>query len=179
MTLTIATPAITQKRDSINGSWVLDKKRGDWKMNNYLATMNVDPLAIQAHEKGELDQETIHTISVSQQGDVEIIKQSRVNNNVIVQLKLGEERVDYLPPGARPKKSLARSDHPGHLEIVSTLQTVNGTASVHDVKNLIQEEERSVMVQELSITNETTNSSSTTTRYFNPCETPAPEKDKI
>ena len=157
------------KRSSLNGTWILDKSRGDeWKMNNYLATMDVDPLAIEAHEKGEMEHDTIHTITLTDRS-VEIIKQSRVNNQLRVQLVLGEESADYLPPGNRPKKSLARSDHLGHVEIVSSLLTVNGMAQVKDVKNLVQEsDEKSVMVQELTITNEATGKSCTTIRHFLP-----------
>jgi hypothetical protein len=57
----------------------------------------------------------------------------------------------------------------GHLCIQSSLHTLNGTALVTDVKRLVQEsEERSVLVQELSIVNQQTGASHTTIRYFNP-----------
>ena len=159
-------------RDSLNGAWILDKSRGEWSMKNYLATMNVDPLAIEAHEKGELEQDTIHTITMTDK-TVEIVKRSRVNNDVRLYLEFGKESVEYLPPGNRPKKLLARSNHKGHLEIHSSLHTVNGEASVTDIKELQQEGEKSVLIQKLTIVNEQTKKSSTTTRYYNPyLETP-------
>jgi hypothetical protein len=145
-------------------------------MNKYLETMNVDPLAIEAHEKGEKEHDTYHTIEFIHWGStVKITKRSRVNNDLIVELKLGQESIEYLPPGNRPKRSLAVSDHAGHLCITSSLQTVNGTALVKDIKRLVQEtDERTVLVQELTVTNEQTNQTSTTVRYFNPYTDTAP-----
>lgn len=161
-------------RESLNGSWILDKNRGQWSMNNYLSVMDVDPLAIQAHEKGELENDTIHTIQFTSDENnktiVKIIKRSRVNNDIVVTLTIGEESVEYLKPGNRFKKILAKSNHPGHLEIHSSIQTVNGVASVTDIKNLIQEGDtnKSVMVQTLTITNDGNQKHCTTTRHFNP-----------
>jgi hypothetical protein len=218
-------------RDSLNGSWILDKNRGDWSMRGYLETLNVPELAIQANEKGENELDTIHTIEITstttsegiekESGSIEeddnkeeeeqqhnnnkvkIIKRSRVNNDLIVQLILGKESIEYLKPDDRPKKQIATSDDligcKTNLKIVSSLLTVNGMAHVTDSKRLIQEEKenisedgpeaikseeetnsnsdsksRSVMVQELTITNPETKNTHTTTRYFNPCETPVP-----
>jgi len=159
----------SQRRDSLNGAWILDKNRGDWSMSRYLATMDADPLAIEAHEKGEKEYDTIHTIDLSDKA-IKIIKQSRVNNDVVVALTLGKESVEYLPPGKRLKRMIAKSNHPGHLEIHSTIQTVNGVASVTDIKNLVQEDggNKSVLVQTLTITNDATGKNCTTTRHFNP-----------
>ena len=85
---TFADVTINQYRDSLNGSWILDKNRGDWSMRGYLETLNVPELAIQANEKGENELDTIHIIefSTSQEAGetehkVEIIKRSRVNND--------------------------------------------------------------------------------------------------
>lgn len=161
------------RRESLEGAWVLDKNRGQWSMNNYLAAMDVDPLAIEAHEKGEKEHDTIHTIEFSKKEDnttsVKIIKRSRVNNDVIVTLTVGEESVEYLKPGKRFKKMIAKSNHPGHLEIHSSIQTVNGVASVTDIKNLVQEgDDKSVLVQTLTITNDGNKKHCTTTRHFNP-----------
>ena len=54
------------------------------------------------------------------------------------------------------------------------MPTFNGVAKVVDVKKLIQESgekgQHSVYVQELTITNETTNITNVTTRYFLPFE---------
>jgi len=54
------------------------------------------------------------------------------------------------------------------------MPTINGVAKVVDVKKLIQESDEkgqhSVYVQELTITNETTNITNVTTRYFLPFE---------
>ena len=220
-------------RDSLNGSWILDKNRGDWSMRGYLETLNVPELAIQANEKGENELDTIHTIEITstttsegikkESGPIEeedddeeqqeqqhsnnkvkIIKRSRVNNDLIVELILGKESIEYLKPDDRPKKQIATSDDligcKTNLKIVSTLLTVNGMAHVTDTKRLIQEgkintsedgpeapmnseqeetnsnskKSRSVLVQELTITNPETKNTHTTTRYFNPCETPVP-----
>jgi hypothetical protein len=136
-------------------------------MNKYLETMSVDPLAIEAHGKGEKENDTIHTIDLDDT-KVKIVKRSRVNSDLVVELELGKESVELLPPGDRPKKSLAQSDNPGHLRIESSLFTVNGMAKVTDVKALLQEEDKSVLMQTLTIVCQNTGRSNTTTRYFLP-----------
>jgi hypothetical protein len=162
------------KRDNLNGVWILDKSREPWSMNDYLRTMNVDPLAIEAHEKGEKEFETYNTIELTDQ-KVKIIKRSRVNCDLEVELNLDQEQVDILPPGNRPKRMMATSLNPGHLQISSSLLTVNGMALVTDIKTLQHEEERSVMCQELTIVNEQTGQSHKTTRYFLPFLTTPPK----
>jgi hypothetical protein len=158
------------KRVSLEGCWILDKSREPWSMNRYLEIMNVDPLAIEAHEKGEKEHDTYCTIEFIHWGaTVKVTKRSRVNNDLVVELKLGQDYVEYLQPNNRPKRSVAKSDNVGHLCITSSLHTLNGTALVTDVKRLVQEsEERSVLVQELTIVNQQTGASHTTIRYFNP-----------
>ena len=169
-----ATTTLESSRESLEGSWVLDKSRGNWSMRGYLETLHVNELAIQAHEKGEADHETIHTISYpGNKGDfasVKIVKRSRVNNDLVVSLNMGEEHVEFLKPDSRPKKSLATTEDPGrHLLIQSSLLTMNGLAHVTDVKRLVQEEAGgSTLVQELTIVNDKTKESKTTTRYFKP-----------
>lgn len=161
----------TDHRSTLAGSWILDKNRGQWSMRGYLETLHVSELAIQAHEKGEQEYDTVHTISFPEAdfNTVKIVKQSRVNNNLIVELTLGEEVVEHLKPDDRPKTSLASSDNPGtHLKIESKLLTTNGMAHVTDSKRLVQEDDKSVLVQELRIVNEETQESNTTIRYFNP-----------
>ncbi|KAL3936892.1 MAG: hypothetical protein SGARI_002364 [Bacillariaceae sp.] len=138
-------------------------------MRGYLETLNVPELAIQAHEKGDKETDTYHTIELSD-NKVKITKRSRVNNDIKVEFTLGEEHVEYLQPDNRPKKQLATTDDPGkHLQIESSLLTVNGMAVVTDIKRLVQEDEtKSVLAQELTIHNPQTGKSHTTTRYFNP-----------
>lgn len=136
-------------------------------MKGYLATMNVDPLAIEAHEKGEKENDTIHTIELDRRR-VKITKRSRVNNDLVVDLELGKESVEYLPPGDRKKTTLAQSDNPGHLCIRSGLHTSNGEASVVDTKTLLQETDKTVLRQELTITNVQSGQTQTTFRHFNP-----------
>ena len=156
------------RRADLNGAWILDKSQKDWSMNNYLRVMKVDPVAIEAHEKGELEFDTIHTITMDSE-KVKIVKRSRVNNDFTVELVFGEEQLVSLPPGERPKRSLATTQGPGHLRIVHSLQTYNaGKATVTDTKLLKQEEDKSVLVQELSILNELTNEHNTTIRQFIP-----------
>ena len=155
-------------RDSLNGSWILDKSRGNWQMKEYLETMQVDPLAIEAHEKGDRETDTIHTITLGN-GKVQIVKRSRVNNDLTIDLDLGMEKVEYLSPGERPKRIMAQSQHPGHLHLQSTLLTLNnGQANVTDIKELIQEEGRTTLAQRLTIVNEQTGKSHSVTRYFLP-----------
>ena len=155
-------------RSDLNGAWILDKTQQDWSMNNYLRVMKVDPVAIEAHEKGELEFDTIHTITMDSE-KVKIVKRSRVNNDFTVELVFGQESLVNLPPGERPKKSLATTQGPGHLKIVHSLQTYNaGKATVTDTKTLKQEQDKSVLVQELFIVNELTNESCTTIRQFIP-----------
>ncbi len=66
-----------------------------------------------------------------------------------------------------PIRGLTKSYH--------SLPTINGVAKVIDVKRLIQEldesgNECSVYIQELNITNDSTNANNVTTRYFMPFE---------
>jgi len=159
------------KRNTLAGAWVLDKNRGNWSMRGYLETLHVNELAIQAHEKGEQEYNTIHMITFPEFdfNKIRIVKRSRVNNDLVVELTLGEEAVQYLKPDNRPKKSLATSEDPGkHLKIQSSLLTMNGLAHVTDVKRLVQEDDKSVLVQELTIVNDQTKATNTTTRYFVP-----------
>lgn len=156
------------RRPDLNGAWILDKTQKDWSMNNYLRVMKVDPVAVEAHEKGELEFDTIHTITMDAQ-KIKIVKRSRVNNDVTAELTFGQESIVSLPPGDRPKKSLATSHGPGQLKIVHSLQTYNaGKATVTDTKTLQQDEDKSVLVQELTIVNEVTSEQCTTVRRFIP-----------
>jgi hypothetical protein len=66
-------------------------------MRQYLETMGVDELAIQANEKGEAEHDTYHTVELTDR-TVKITKRSRVNNDLVVELTLGEPLVEYLPP---------------------------------------------------------------------------------
>ncbi len=161
-TAAAATPLL--KRSSLNGCWILDKTRGTPSMRGYLETMGVTELAIEAH---------FHTIELDDKR-VKITKRSRVNHDLVVDLELGKESVQQLPPpGDRVKRSLAISNGETHLEIRSSLNTMNGMARVLDVKNLVQEEDKTVLLQALTVTNEQMGTTHTTTRYFNPyTETP-------
>lgn len=166
------TESKSMKRDSLNGSWILDKTRGAWSIRGYLETLNVPELAIQANEKGETELDTVHTIEVDDE-KIKITKSSRVNNDLVVELTFGNELLEYLKPDDRPKKQLATTEDPGkHLKIESSLLTVNGMAHVTDIKQLLQEAKASVLVQELIITNPESNKTHTTTRYFNPHDEP-------
>uniref|UniRef100_A0A7S3L4N2 Uncharacterized protein n=1 Tax=Amphora coffeiformis TaxID=265554 RepID=A0A7S3L4N2_9STRA len=159
---------MSMRRQDLNGCWILDKTQSDWSMNNYLRVMKVDPVAIEAHEKGEMEFDTIHTITMDAT-KVQIVKRSRVNNDVTVELIFGQEQLITLPPGDRPKRSLATSENAGHLRIVHSLQTYNGAkASVSDTKTLRQDADKSVLVQELTIVNEVTHEQCTTIRQFVP-----------
>lgn len=138
-------------------------------MKEYLEIMNVDPLAIEAHEKGDKETDTIHTIEMTPDNRVKMVKRSRVNSDLTVELELGTEFLEHLSPGERPKRLLATSNHPGHLQVQSSLQTLNhGSATVTDVKELVQEESQTIMLQRLTIVNEQTKKSHSVSRYFVP-----------
>ena len=63
------------QRDSLNGTWMLDKSRGKWSMRGYLETLHVNELVIQAHEKGETETDTYHTITLdTTKNTVRIVK---------------------------------------------------------------------------------------------------------
>lgn len=168
---TSASTDAAPRRESLHGRWKLDRTRGEWSMRGYLETLNVPELAIQANEKGDLEIDTFHTIGFLSGDTIKITKRSRVNNDIVVELTLGVEHVEYLEPDNRPKKQLASTEDPGkHLQIQSSLLTVNGMAHVTDVKRLVQEDNdtKSVMIQELTIINPASGQTHTTTRYFNP-----------
>jgi hypothetical protein len=156
-----------QRREDLNGCWVLDPKKGSPSMRQFLEVMGVDELAIQANEKGESEHPTFQTITLSDKA-IKIIKRSRVNNDVVVDLTLGEVEIEYLSPGQREKRVLATSLSPQHIQIESSLLTVNGLAKVMEVKKLINEEDTSLLQQELTITNAATGQTHTTVRYFIP-----------
>lgn len=135
-------------------------------MRGYLETMGVTPLAIEAHEKGEEEHDTIHIIEFAEDSFA-IKKMSRVND-FSLQLKLGQEFRQDLP-GDRVKTILATSDSPGQsVRIVSRMPTMNGMAHVIDEKTLVREQNLLVLVQTLTIKNELNGNENTTVRYFVP-----------
>jgi len=164
---------MTLVRDSLNGKWLLDRNRGNPSVRGFLEIMGVSPLAIEANEKGDADHNTIHDITLTQT-NYTIKKLSRVND-MILDVTLGDEQVKPLLPGDRIKRTLATSEHLGHVLIVSSMPTMNGVARVTDEKHLLQETAmdgtpRSIYVQKLTILNESTHTSNVTTRYFLPFE---------
>jgi hypothetical protein len=52
-----------------------------------------------------------------------------------VELTLGQAMIEYLSPGDREKKMLATSLSPEHVQIESSLLTVNGLARVFGNKS--------------------------------------------
>jgi hypothetical protein len=158
---------------SMNGTWILDKSRGQPSMRGYLETMGVTPLAIEAHEKGEEEHDTINIIEFTD-NYFSIKKMSRVND-LSLELTLGEE-VRLAMPGDRIKTIMATSDHPGQdVTIVSRMPTMNGIAHVIDEKTLVREHNLLVLVQKLTIKNELNGNSNTTIRYFVPYQGDLPE----
>jgi hypothetical protein len=123
-------------------------------------------LAIEAHEKGEEEHDTIHIIEFAED-TFTIKKMSRVND-FSLELKLGQEFRQVLP-GDRVKTILATSDCPGQsVRIVSRMPTMNGMAHVIDEKTLVREQNLLVLVQTLTIKNELNGNENTTVRYFVP-----------
>ena len=157
----------------MNGAWKLDKNRGQPSMRGYLETMGVTQLAIEAHEKGEEEHDTIHVIEFSDD-NFSIKKMSRVND-LKLDLQLGKElKLDM--PGDRTKTIIATSDKPGqNVKIVSRMPTINGMAHVIDEKTLVREQNLLVLVQKLTIKNELNGNQNTTTRYFIPYQGELPE----
>lgn len=120
---------------SMNGAWILDKSRGCPSMRGYLETMGVTELAVEAHEKGEAEHDTIHILRFAEGNKFEIQKMSRVND-ITLSLTLGQELKQELP-GDRIKTTLATTDHPGQsVRIVSRMPTMNGMATVVDNKKI-------------------------------------------
>jgi hypothetical protein len=151
---------------SMNGTWILDKTRGQPSMRGYLETMGVTQLAIEAHEKGEEEHDTIHIIEFAN-NTFTIKKMSRVND---LQLELTlDEEISLSMPGDRTKTIIATSDNPGQtVKIISRMPTINGMARVIDEKTLTREQNLLVLVQKLTIKNELNGNEHTTTRYFIP-----------
>jgi hypothetical protein len=148
--------------------------------------MDVNELAIEANEKGELEHDTIHEITLNST-TYKIKKLSRVNDMVLEVVLDKEHKKPLLLPagksgllgkemmsqGEMVKRTIATSNHVGHVEVKSSMPTINGLASVIDVKTLVHETDpdgkpRSVYVQQLTICNEKTGKSHVTTRYFLP-----------
>lgn len=135
-------------------------------MRGYLETMGVTEFAIEAHDKGESDHDTINIIEFDEEY-FKIKKLSRVTN-LELELKLGVEFTQTLP-GDRVKTVMATSDCPGEsVNIVSRMPTMNGIATVFDNKVLRREGSTLVLVQTLVIRNEQTGQENTTVRYFVP-----------
>lgn len=151
---------------TMSGTWKLDKNRGSPSMRGYLETMGVTQLAIEAHEKGEEEHDTINIIEFDDEF-FRIKKMSRVTD-IGLELKLGQEFHQKLP-GDRVKTVLATTDNPGKsVKIVSRMPTMNGIASVVDTKTLQREGELLIMVQTLVLKNERSGKEHTTVRYFIP-----------
>jgi hypothetical protein len=149
--------------NSILGAWILDKSRGQPSMRGYLETMGVNDLAIEAHEKGDAEHDTVHTMSIgpSLQPHVPpvfcIFKQSRVNNLQVtvpmdqqwhdtdlgVMSKGGTAYVSpkALPVGPPPERRIKSTrvvmEASDRIRIESKLPTMNGIARVVDLKTLI------------------------------------------
>lgn len=150
----------------MDGTWILDKRQGS-SMRGYLETMGVTELAIQAHEKGESDHETINIIEFTDDGFFKIKKLSRVTDLTLT-LKLGQVFRQTMS-GDRVKTVLATSDCPGRsVKIVSQMPTMNGVATVVDSKTLQREGNTLVLVQTLVVRNERLGKEHTTVRYFFP-----------
>lgn len=155
-------------RNSLNGCWVLDKSMPDWSMASYLSVLKVDDLAIEAHEKAEKEVDTYHTIELSLD-KFKIVKRSRVNNDLVLELPLNHTVAEGLPSG-RVKQSVAVSHGPSHVQVNHSIETTNGWADVTDVKEV----EGPHYKQTLTITNRQTHVSHTTTRYFLPFDKTPP-----
>lgn len=155
---------------------MLDKTRGEPSMRSYLEIMGVNVLAIEAHEKGEKDVDTLHHIHLTE-NSFKIKKTSRVNN-LQEEFILGKKTSHALAGGARVKTTLVVSDGLNHVKIDTHMPTMNGIAEVIDVKNLIQEDGNIFLKQELTIQNVDNGNSKTTTRWFIPIKkTPEIEFD--
>ncbi|KAL7534510.1 hypothetical protein ACHAXR_007265 [Thalassiosira sp. AJA248-18] len=151
---------------TMNGTWMLDKRRGSPSMRGYLETMGVTELAIEAHEKGESEHDTINIIEFDNEY-FKIKKMSRVTD-LGLELKLGKESKINMP-GDRVKTVLATSNCPGKsVKIVSRMPTMNGMACVVDTKTLQREGPVLILVQTLVIKNERSGKEHTTVRYFVP-----------
>ncbi|CAB9499911.1 expressed unknown protein [Seminavis robusta] len=184
-------PAATAPADptSLNGCWILDKSKGEWSMRGYLEAMGVNEFCIQMHERGEQKFDIFHTIQFTTNSNnkrVKIIKRGRAD--VVVNLPLGEEVEDYLPPDFRLLTSLATSDDNTrqYLKIESSCWTVNGLIKVtenFEFQPQAQPEGASnaadgtgsssssggvMMVQTITSVHERTGNTNTTTRYFIP-----------
>lgn len=132
----------------------MDTRQTTWITINagYLETMCVTELAIEAHEKGESEHDTINIIEFDDDY-FKIKKLSRVTD-LYLELKLGEEYHQKLP-GDRIKTVLATSDNPGRsVKIVSRMPTMNGLVTVVDTKILQRESNILVLIQTLVILNE-------------------------
>ena len=96
-------------------------------MRGYLECMGVTEIAIEAHEKGEADHDTINIIEFDKKY-FKIKKQSRVTD-MGLELQLEKEFKQTLP-GDRVKTVLATSDDiPKSIKIVSKMPTMNGLVS--------------------------------------------------
>lgn len=171
-------------RDTLDGMWILDKSRGEWSMKHCLEVMNINPMIIDSHCIGELDNDSIQTIQFDKEKhSVRIIKKNYIgNDDIVIDLQLDIEHIEYLPPGNREKRTIAIVDTRNtsssycNLEIKSNLHTFNGYISIIDSEYVVQERisdndnniTRSVLVQEMTITNARTKKQHKTTRYFNP-----------
>ncbi len=104
-------------RTSLNGKWILDRNRGSPSVRGFLETMDVSDLAIEANEKGELEHDTIHEITLTDK-EYKIKKLSRVND-LTLEVTLGEDQVKCLLPGERMKRTIATSDNLQHVRVES------------------------------------------------------------
>ena len=168
---TVLTETTNSIRTSLNGVWILDRSRGSPSVRGFLETMGVHELPSEANEKGDADHDTVHDITLTDT-QYKIKKLSRVND-MVLEVTLGKEHVKPLLPGERLKRTLATSEHSGHVRVESSMPTMKGVARVTDIKTLVQEKSEdgrhsSVYIQQLTIVNDSTQKSNITTRYFVP-----------
>ena len=136
-----------------------------------LCTVGVTALAIEAHEKGEKDVDTLHHIHLTKKM-YKVKKTSRVNN-LQEEYVLGKNTSHALALGARVKTTLVESDGMDHVKISTQMPTMNGAAEVVDIKQLVKNDNLVFLKQELTITNLAKGTSKTTVRWFVPAkETP-------
>ena len=114
---------MSMRRHDLNGAWILDKSQKNWSMNNYLRVMHVDPVAVEAHEKGELEFDTIHTINMDRK-KVKIVKRSRVNNDFVVELTFGQEELIRFASWGSPETE------PGHYRRTRALENCQFVANL-------------------------------------------------
>lgn len=167
---------------SLNGTWILDKSRGQPMMRGHLEAMGVDKALVDEQDKIDQTYDVVHEIHLTPT-TLTVMKYNPRSGKMemATDVMLGMVKAEAMRGGGEHSKTtLARSHDMSHIRVEVRLPT-SGTSAINllDMRSMEQSEYGPVMVQTLSTHDEQSGKHYTTTRYFLPyqaaAKVPAPQ----